>query len=148
MTRFHRDDEGDWVAELSCLHSQHIRHRPPFWEAAWVEDDEARAERVGQALDCPLCDRAELPDGLREARTTTTWEATTVPAALLRAHRVATGTWGLLRVTEGSLRFVATTSPVLEVIVDASSPQPIPPEVEHHIELLGDVRFAITFLTH
>lgn len=21
---FHRDDEGDWVAELSCSHSQHV----------------------------------------------------------------------------------------------------------------------------
>ena len=63
MTGFRRDDDGAWVAELSCLHSQHIRHEPPFWEAAWIEDDEARGERVGQPLDCPLCDRAELPGG-------------------------------------------------------------------------------------
>lgn len=147
MTGFHRDDAGDWVAELSCRHSQHVRHQPPFWEAAWVDDERARAERVGQELDCPLCDRAELPDDLREVRTTATWDATTVPAALLRAHRIAPGTWGVLQVEEGSLRFVAATSPALDVIVDPSRPQAIPPEVEHHIERLGDVRFAITFLT-
>lgn len=147
MTAFRQDDEGDWVADLSCLHSQHVRHRPPFWEAPWVQDDEQRSAKVGQPLDCPLCDRAELPDGLREVRTTPTWDRATTPAAVQRAHRVATGTWGLLRVEQGSLLFRAATSPPLEVTVDAARPQPIPPDVEHHVELSDDVRFSITFLT-
>jgi tellurite methyltransferase len=84
MTGFHLDEDGDWVAELSCLHSQHIRHRPPFWNAAWIEDEAERHARVGQLLDCPLCERAELPDGLRRVRTTATWDARSVPAALTR----------------------------------------------------------------
>ena len=53
MTGFRRDDDGDWVAELSCLHSQHIRHQPPFWEAAWIEDDEARAAASRSAARLP-----------------------------------------------------------------------------------------------
>jgi hypothetical protein len=28
---FHQDEHQDWVAELSCGHNQHVRHRPPFW---------------------------------------------------------------------------------------------------------------------
>ena len=25
---FHQDADGDWVAELSCLHDQRVRHEP------------------------------------------------------------------------------------------------------------------------
>lgn len=146
MTGFRQDDMGDWVAQLSCLHSQHLRHDPPFRETAWVLDETSRRERVGQALDCPRCDRAELPDGLEAVRTTPTWDRVSAPAALLASHRVAASTWGILRVEEGQLRFHADTSPPLDVIVDADHPQAIPPEVEHHLALDGDVRFAITFL--
>ena len=146
MTGFRRDDDGAWVAELSCLHSQHIRHEPPFWQAAWIEDDEERARRIGEPLDCPLCDRAELPDGLRPARTTATWDASTVPAALGRAHRVAAGTWGLLEVEAGEVRFLADTHPPLDTVVTSDRGQPIPPELDHHIEPSKGARFHVTFL--
>src|SRR4051794_38979931 len=66
---FHQDDAGDWVAELSCLHTQHVRHRPPFFDRTWVLDAEGRAARLGSDLDCPLCDRCELPADLRLVRT-------------------------------------------------------------------------------
>ena len=146
MTGFRRDDEGAWIAELSCLHRQHIRHDPPFWEAAWIEDEEAHARRIGEPLDCPLCDRAELPDGLQPSRTTATWDASTVPAALRRHHRVAAETWGLLEVEAGEVRFQAETTPPLDVIVTSDHPQPIPPELDHRIEPSEDARFHITFL--
>lgn len=58
---FHQDDEGHWVAELDCLHCQHVRHQPPFWDRPWVLDESTRSERVGTEIDCPLCDRADPP---------------------------------------------------------------------------------------
>jgi tellurite methyltransferase len=146
MTGFHRDDAGDWVAELSCLHQQHVRHQPPFWEAAWIEDDRERAGRVGQPLDCPLCDRAELPENLVPARTTATWDASSVPGALLRAHRVAPCTWGLLEVEAGAVRFTAATDPPIDLVVTADRAQPIPPEVDHQVEPGDGARFHLTFL--
>ncbi len=69
-----------------------------------------------------------------------------MPTALRRAHRVASGTWGRLRVDRGRLRFVAQTHPVTDVIVDESQPQAIPPDVEHFVEPRGPVRFAVEFL--
>jgi len=147
MTGFHQDDEGDWVAELSCLHSQHVRHRPPFWEAAWIDDEATRRAKVGAPLDCPLCDRAELPDDLHPVRTTATWDEGTVPPALQRAHRVAAGTWGLLEVEAGEVRFSADTDPPIDNVVAPGRPQPIPPDVEHRVELVGPVRLHVTFLT-
>lgn len=144
------------MAELSCLHRQHVRHRPPWRSAPWVLDAAERAARVGSPLDCPLCDRAELPDGLRVVRTTETWDERTMPAALRRDHRVAAGTWGRLRVEEGRLRFTTAAVPTIDVpaidvpaidaVVAAGQVQPIPPEVPHRVEPLGAVRFAVEFL--
>jgi len=85
---FHQDDVGDWVAELSCLHNQHVRHRPPFEERPWVLSAAGRSKHVGAQLECPLCDRLELPAGLEIVRTAGPFNAETLPSALQRAHRV------------------------------------------------------------
>ena len=53
---YHRDDAGDWVAELACGHGQHVRHRPPFQLRTWVLEEEGRRARLGTPLECPLCD--------------------------------------------------------------------------------------------
>jgi tellurite methyltransferase len=143
---FVSDDVGDWVAQLECHHRQHVRHRPPFRWAPWVEEAGERDRRVGALLDCPLCDRCELPADLVVVRTTASWDERTMPDALRRAHRVASGRWGRLRVEAGSLRFVACTEPVTDLLVGPDQPQGIPPDVEHHVEPRGQTRFAIDFL--
>lgn len=82
---FHQDEDGDWVAELSCLHNQHVRYQPPLQQRPWVLDGSQRAARIGAELDCPLCDRAELPEGLRLARTAEPFEADPLPPGLRTA---------------------------------------------------------------
>ena len=147
ITGFHLDEESDWVAELSCGHNQHVRHQPPFRLRPWVVDPDQRAARVGALLECPPCDRAELPEELYEVRSSPIWDEQSIPAGLLRAHRLVDGTWGEIRVHEGRLRFVMVGDPNLELVVEAEASQAIPPEVPHHVEPLGSVRFSITFLT-
>ena len=146
ITAFSQDEAGEWVARLSCFHGQHVRHNPPFRLAPWVLDDSERAARIGWPMDCPLCDRAELPGGLEVVRTSREWDESTMPAALRRAHRVAPGVWGRLQVREGRIRFRADTSPPLDVVVEAGSSQPIPPETDHDVEPQGDARFSVEFL--
>lgn len=143
---FHEDDQGDWVAELSCLHGQHVRHRPPFQERPWVLTRTGRAERIGTDLDCPLCDRAELPAELVVARTPGPFDARTLPSALRRDHRVAAGTWGVLRVVEGGIGFVMATVPPIDVSLVAGDRQPIPPGVPHHLVGDGPFLVAVDFL--
>lgn len=143
---FDQNEVGDWVAELACLHGQHVRHEPPFRLAPWVVDPAGRSARIGQALNCPPCDRAELPDGLRVVRTTQVWDERSIPEGLRRAHRIAPGVWGRLWVKEGALRFHATDAPALEDIVRPGRPQAIPPDVEHNVEPVEKVRFFIEFL--
>ncbi|MBM7060125.1 DUF3565 domain-containing protein [Pseudomonas sp. UL073] len=52
---FHQDEEGHWVAELSCGHTQHMRHLPPWQSRPWTQDAEARAARIGEAFACGWC---------------------------------------------------------------------------------------------
>lgn len=140
---FRRGDDGDWVAELDCLHGQHQRHQPPFQDRPWVATEDGRASRIGADFDCPRCDRAELPDGLVLARTAGPFDQDTLPPGLRREHRAAARTWGVLRVLEGSLTFE-----MLDVRrrMVAGDEQPIPPEVPHLLTLDGDVRLNVDFL--
>lgn len=143
---FRQDDAGDWVAALSCLHRQHVRHRPPLSDRPWVLSAEGRADRIGTEIDCPLCDRAELPTGLRTARTAGPFDAESIPASLRHAHRVAAGTWGALRVLRGSVGFSMRTDPPLQRRIEEGQSQSIPPDVLHAVELDGPVLLALEFL--
>jgi hypothetical protein len=53
---FDQDDAGHWRAVLSCGHRQHVRHDPPLVSRPWVLSVEGRASRIGQALNCKVCD--------------------------------------------------------------------------------------------
>jgi hypothetical protein len=52
---FHQDDEGHWVAELECGHSQHMRHQPPWQNRRWVLTAEGRAQFIGVRIECRRC---------------------------------------------------------------------------------------------
>ena len=143
---FHQDDVGDWVAELSCLHNQHVRHRPPFQDRPWVTTADGRDDKLGSDIDCPLCDRTELPAGLHTARTAGPFDADTVPAGLRAAHRVAEGTWGLLRVLDGTVGITLDTQPATVRRLAAGDEQAIPPLVPHHLEVDAPVALVVDFL--
>ena len=53
----HDDTEAQWVAELSCGHTQHMRHDPPWQNRPWTQTEEGRRAFLGTTLECPLCDR-------------------------------------------------------------------------------------------
>jgi steroid delta-isomerase-like uncharacterized protein len=63
---FHQDEFDDWVAELACNHSQHVRHQPPFQLREWVTDEQRRRQQIGAELACRKCD--DEPDFLRKNR--------------------------------------------------------------------------------
>jgi hypothetical protein len=53
---FHQDEHGDWVADLACGHTQHVRHRPPWELRPWVITEEGRQSYLGAVLNCKRCD--------------------------------------------------------------------------------------------
>ncbi|HWF10701.1 MAG TPA: DUF3565 domain-containing protein [Bryobacteraceae bacterium] len=52
---FHRDEAGDWVADLECGHARHVRHDPPWTVREWVVTEEGRAAFAGRELVCTKC---------------------------------------------------------------------------------------------
>jgi hypothetical protein len=56
---FHQDQAGDWVADLECGHTQHVRHHPPFELRPWVVTPEGRESKLGVKLDCKKCDEGD-----------------------------------------------------------------------------------------
>jgi tellurite methyltransferase len=144
---FHRDEHGDWVADLSCLHAQHVRHQPPFRDRAWVLTAAGRADHVGTSIECPLCDRGELPAGLHVVRTIGPFDDETLPAGLRRDHRVAERIWAVLRVLGGTLRFTMATDPAVDRVLGSGDIHAIPPDVAHAVHPQGRCRVTIDFMT-
>jgi tellurite resistance-related uncharacterized protein len=86
-----------------------------------------------------------LPEGVELQRVSDEFTATTVPAGLLRAHRLAPGVWGVLRVRKGTVRFVAEAANGHVVELRAGDHHVIEPEALHHVEPDDDACFVIEF---
>jgi len=61
---FHQDEDGHWVVDLSCGHTQHLRHQPPWQSRPWVLDPSRRQQRIGQPFACGWCARGADSDTL------------------------------------------------------------------------------------
>ena len=145
ITGFHRDEAGDWVAELSCGHAQHMRHTPPWQLRAWVLDDVQRKARIGYAVDCPLCDMPLLPDGVHEYKRTATFDEASVPAGLRADHRTRSGVWARIVVESGALEY-SFGEPRRSFTLSPERAGIVIPEVPHQVQPLGAVRFHVEFL--
>lgn len=62
ITGFHKDEHDDWVADLKCGHTQHVRHDPPWQIRPWVTSEEGRKSMIGKILYCKKCERDEPVD--------------------------------------------------------------------------------------
>jgi tellurite methyltransferase len=139
---FKQDAAGDWIAELSCDHSQHMRHRPPWELRPWVTTEAGRALKRGAELDCPLCDQITMPPHAVEYKRTATFTEQTLPAALRADHRTKPGTWARIVVEDGALEYhvrgrVHRLTP--------GAPGLVEPERTHHVTPLGPVRVHVEF---
>jgi len=135
---FHRE-AGTWFAELDCGHDRCLA------DEGWARSADGRASRAGSDLDCAACDELSLPSRIVLTRVTPEWDEESMPEALRRSHRVRSGSWGRLLVRSGRIRFTAATSPPVETVVESGASQAIPPGVDHDVQPLGPVRFAVEF---
>jgi hypothetical protein len=65
---FAQDADGHWQAILSCGHTQHLRHQPPWQNRAWVLDAKQRASRLGLPFPCGWCMAAVAPSDTDKER--------------------------------------------------------------------------------
>lgn len=87
----------------------------------------------------------ELPTGVEHQRTTDDFTDQTVPAGLLRAHKIAPEVWGRLVTVAGTVRFVWEDSASEPVVLGAGDSVVIPPDTPHHVEPQAGARFHVEF---
>lgn len=87
----------------------------------------------------------EMPIGLQHTRTTPEFTHESTPEGLRRAHRVATGVWGRLKVSGGHVDFVFEGDDNTPVTVAAGEHIDIPPDTPHHVVTRPGCRFAVEF---
>ena len=91
----------------------------------------------------------QLPAGLEPYKRTPTFTEATVPAGLLADHSTKEGTWGLIVVEHGKLRYAVTDprrTPAERVLTPESGPGIVEPTIVHRVEPIGQVRFHVEFL--
>src|SRR5690606_35163071 len=69
-------------------------------------------------------------------KTTPIFDEQTLPDKLRNAHQTKAGTWGIIRVLEGQLRYVIEETQA-ESILTPEQPGLVLPEQLHHVEPLG-----------
>jgi tellurite resistance-related uncharacterized protein len=86
--------------------------------------------------------RSSLPADLEIYACTPDFTHHTLPADLSEDHALAEGVWGVLRVLEGTLTYIAANQP-WPTIVAAGSVVIIEPQLVHRLQLSGPTRFFI-----
>ena len=142
---FHQDATGDWVAELACGHAQHVRHLPPWQSRPWVGDAAGRAEKLGAAIACPLCEMPRAPANLVEYKRSATFTQSSIPAGLLRSHSTKFGVWARIVIESGQLDYTFD-SPLRTFVLTPEFPGIIPHEVPHSVTAGHPVTFHLEFL--
>jgi len=90
----------------------------------------------------PIAPRGSLPSGSATYRTIGPFGAETLPQGLRAEHRLKPGAWGLIDLTEGSLRFVWDDAQGGHEDLVAPAQLVVPLQVPHHVE--GEGPFALT----
>ena len=90
----------------------------------------------------------KLPEGLHSVRRTADFTEETVPSALMNDHATKEGSWGLIHVDSGQLRYRVTDprrAPFETILTPESGPGIVEPTVRHHVEPIAAVRFHVEF---
>jgi tellurite resistance-related uncharacterized protein len=90
----------------------------------------------------------ELPRDVKPYKRTPSFTEATIPAGLLGDHATKAGTWGLIRVEEGLMRYIVSDPrrPRRVSILSAGGDAGIvEPTIIHCVEPVGSVRFHVEF---
>ncbi len=88
-----------------------------------------------------------LPQDAMAMHTLGPFDAQSLPAGILRSHRLGAGRWGCLSVTAGNIHFVWEEGSEERVPLGSGSVMIIPPLLAHRLELVGDVSLTIALYT-
>lgn len=80
-------------------------------------------------------------------KATPIFNQSTLPEKLRKAHQTKVGTWGVIRVLEGSVCYVIEDTGDIQILTPVCSGLVLP-EQRHHVETMGDMRMLVEFYDH
>ena len=80
-------------------------------------------------------------------KATPIFDEQSLPAKLRHAHQTKAGTWGIIRVLEGQLRYVIEDTQATTILTP-EQPGLVLPQQLHHVEPLGAMRMQVEFYDH
>ena len=86
-----------------------------------------------------------LPSEVAPYKTTPRFTVDTVPRGFLKDHSLKAGTWGLIQVHAGRLRYFLAGELEPSAELGAEESWVVPPETLHFVELTPDAEFSIVF---
>lgn len=105
---------------------------------------QAKAATIAESLQLGLFFRLEPGAPPQPYKVTAEWDEASLPLAIRSRHNTKPGTWGLLRVLQGTVDLVFE-DPARRVHVTADEPAEIPPQAWHHVEVTGPMRMQVEF---
>lgn len=102
---------------------------------------------VGSEVDCTECDQLAFPEGLSAYKKTPIFNQETIPKGFRRAHSTKKGVWALITVLSGKVCYIVDYLDNKSVELDSQSKGIISPQMEHHLEVIGDVELYVEFYT-
>jgi len=85
-----------------------------------------------------------LPEALVAYKRTPVFDEDSLPAGLRKDHHTREGTWALIHVLEGQVRY-RIYDPPSEEILSAGHPGVVRPQERHCVEPLGPFRMYVEF---
>ncbi|MDO9420310.1 MAG: DUF1971 domain-containing protein [Herminiimonas sp.] len=80
-------------------------------------------------------------------KATPIFDQSTLPEKLRKSHQTKIGTWGVIRVLEGSVCYVIDDTGDIQILTSVCSGLVLP-EQRHHVETMGDMRMRVEFYDH
>jgi tellurite resistance-related uncharacterized protein len=137
---YSRWDQADVAIEFDVHYFvRHLDEEPKVF--GWVTGDEEGVLREHGILG--------PPEGLRSYKRTASFTEESIPENLLKDHSTKEGTWGLIHVEQGKLRYLVTDerrTPTELILTPEGQPGLVEPTILHRVEPLGPVRFHVEFL--
>lgn len=127
---FAEQTDAGTVFYLSCFHA--LKEGP---------------HALGDEVECLECEALNFPAGLRAYKKTPTFNQKTVPKGFRRAHSTKSGVWAVIQVVSGRVSYVVDDLDNRAFELDDANQGIIAPQMRHHLELIGDVKFYVEFYT-
>lgn len=122
-----------------------------FVPADIADEMQVKAKRIAARFSRIVCGE-ELPKDSEASqlaapapyRVSPLFDEITLPRALLGTHALKAGTWAVVRVEEGRVRYREDGMPGLRLL-EPGNPGVVPPEIPHNLELAGPVKLRVEF---